>query len=74
MPTVIPLRSDAQIQALGHARVVEVGTEFVYLDKDGVRYCFPTQTPGIFLKGSIDCSRLRVFRDNSLTHCVKKTG
>ena len=74
LPTVIPLNSDAQVQALGHARVTNVGTEFVYLEKDGATYCFKTQTPSAFLKGFIDCSRLRVYRDNSHANCLRRRG
>ena len=60
------LTSDAHVQALGKASVVDVDDLWVHLEKDGQRYCFRPQDVTAFSRGQIDCSRLRVYRDASI--------
>lgn len=73
IPTVIMLDTDARIQALGTVSVVEVGAEFVYVERDGARYCFRPADTSAFMKGLLDCSRLRIYRDNSICPAQPQT-
>jgi hypothetical protein len=67
------LDSDAEIQQIGIANVVDIGQENVYLEKDGVAYYFKPGNTDDFTVGIFDFTNVTVFGEHkSPTHILSR--